>query len=197
MSINKLPLPASLFLAATLASLNVMAQDSAFIACAQFTDRGERIACLEDALESAMAVQPPMNSQAITAAPAQPTVAVPRRNEPVATTSVTEKSAPAAREEVPSLLDRLRNFGQSDSTTSISTDEAGQDQLHDTVTDLEKRNNLLVVTLASGQVWRQQVPRTMNLREGDAITIFQAGIGNGYRLETERLSGFIRVERVK
>jgi hypothetical protein len=53
------------------------------------------------------------------------------------------------------------------------------------------------VTLASGQVWKQEFPRTLNLREGDQISIYQAGIGNGYRLATARLSGFIRVERAQ
>lgn len=196
MSINKSPLAASLFFTATLVSLNVIAQDSSFMACAQFTDRGERIACLEDALDAAIAEQAPANAQANTPAPVQPTVLAPHRTEPVAA-SVTENTAPATSDDAPSLLDRLRNFGQSDSATSISSDDEGNDQLHDTITALEKRNNLLVVTLASGQVWQQQVARRLNLREGDEITIYQAGIGNGYRLATARLSGFIRVERVK
>jgi hypothetical protein len=92
------------------------------------------------------------------------------------------------------LLDRLRNFGRDDSAT-VSTDAAGQDQLHDTIAKLEKRRDMWIVTLSGGQVWMQDYPRALRLREGDAITIYQAGIGNGYRLATERLSGFIRVKR--
>ena len=94
-------------------------------------------------------------------------------------------------------MDRIRGFGQNKPATSISTDEGGQDRLHDSIVALEKRNNLWVVTLGSGQVWRQTYPRTLLLREGDEVEIYREGIGSGYRLATPRLSGFIRVERVQ
>lgn len=185
-----------------------LAQDGAFLACGELSDRGQRIACLEDALEAAQdggiatPAQPAVPARpdpAVVVSPAPaPAPAVPPQA-PASATAPIAAEAPAivtAPENDPSLLERLRNFGQRD-TATVSTDEEGQDQLHDTITKLEKRNNLWVVTLSSGQVWMQQLPRTLNLREGDEISIYQAGIGNGYRLATPRLSGFIRVERVK
>jgi hypothetical protein len=96
-----------------------------------------------------------------------------------------------------SLLDRIRTFGQDQSAASLSTDGSGQDRLHDSITALEKRNNLWIVTLSTGQVWRQTYPRNLLLREGDEVVIDQKGIGSSYRLSTPRLSGSIRVERAR
>jgi hypothetical protein len=182
-------------------------EDSAFLACAEHSDRAQRIACLEDALEAA---QPsPAAPVAQPVAPRNPAVGVTPPPAPVppsapAVTGVEQTPAPTAAtpENDPSLLDRLRNFGKHEAASpsaeaSLSTNADGQEQLHDTIAKLEKRNNLWIVTLASGQVWKQEFPRTLNLREGDQISIYQAGIGNGYRLATARLSGFIRVERAQ
>ncbi len=155
-----------------------LAQDSAFLACARFEDRGQRIACLEDALEAATAA-----TGAATAAAA-----------PATATAAAGTAAPGND---PSLLERIRSFGQDDAATSLSVDESGQERLHDSIATLEKRNNLWTVTLAGGQVWRQTYPRNLLLREGDTIEIYREGIGNAFRLATPRLSGFIRVERVR
>ena len=190
----------------SLASTGVRAQDSAFLACARHTDRGARIACLEDALDAALDAQernqnagrpaaPEPAPAALPAAPVQnPVAAAP----PVAEVPAAPAAAPAEPAERTSLLDRIRSFGQSDEdAASISTDASGNDRLHDTITALEKRNELWTVTLSSGQVWRQAYPRTLNLRVGDEISIYQEGLGDGYRLATPRLSGFIRVERTQ
>jgi len=189
-------------------SQQVSAQDSAFLACGQLSDRGQRIACLEDALETALAadrvVSGGSESIANSASVEMPLKApVAEVAEVAEVADVPESPAAVQRDEKVqdaendrSLVDRIRSFGSRDQT-SISSDASGQDQLHDTITELEQRNNLWTVTLASGQVWRQEVSRFYNLREGDEITIYRAGIGNGYRMATGRLSGFIRVERIK
>ena len=179
----------------------VFAQDSAFLACGQYSDRGQRIACLEDTLDAALAAREPV-SVAPAPGPAArggaPAVSGTMPAAPMAdsTPAVSADDQAEATGSDTSLLERIRSFG-SKATTSISSDASGQDQLHDTITGLEKRNDLWTVTLASGQVWRQVVTRFLNLREGDEITIYQAGIGSGFRMATGRLSGFIRVERVK
>lgn len=191
----------------SLGSNAVLAQDSAFLACARHTDRGQRIACLEDALDAAVAAQQGNQATAPPPAPARtpvPEVAeappVPAQNPappPANSTPATPAVTTVEPEERTSLLDRIRAFGQDDEEASISTDASGKDRLHDTITALEKRNELWTVTLSSGQVWRQVFPRTLNLRVGDEISVYQEGIGEGYRLATPRLSGFIRVERSK
>lgn len=197
-------------LTVSLGSHAVLAQDSAFLACARHSDRGQRIACLEDALDAALAAQQRNQAAAPPPAPARtpaPEVAeappVPAQTPvPAAPPVNTMPPAPAVSsaetEQRTSLLDRIRAFGQDDEeAASISTDASGKDRLHDTIMALEKRNELWTVTLSSGQVWRQVYPRTLNLRVGDEISVYQEGIGEGYRLSTERLSGFIRVERAK
>ncbi|MES2604289.1 MAG: hypothetical protein V4603_05085 [Pseudomonadota bacterium] len=179
------------------------ANDSAFLACARFADRAQRIACLEDALEAATRAQgataqpPTPPSIAIQpAAPATQAAPAPRPTPapaaPPATATVSVDPAPTSEER--SLLERVRAFGQK---VTMTNDDNGTERLHDSITDLQKRNDLLTVTLSSGQVWRQEVAKTLNLRVGDEIEIYQEGIGLGYRMATPRLNGFIRVERVR
>jgi hypothetical protein len=190
-------------------STPAFAQDSAFLACARFEDRGQRIACLEDALEAAVGAQ----AGATSAAPAAPAAAavppaataaapvavpaVPAVPAAPAAASVTVPAAASSNNEQRSLLDRIRNFGQNEPEATVSIGDNGEDRLHDSISTLDKRNNLWIFTLSSGQVWRQTYPRTLLLREGDEISIDQEGIGGSFRLSTPRLSGFIRVERVK
>ena len=191
--------------------LPAAAQDSAFLACERFSDRGQRIACLEDALEAATAATDaekrraePAASPAPAPAPApveqaveQAVVPPTRTAPPVAVESANPGETGTKDNEDPSLLERLRNFGRDDDGATLSTDASGQDRLHDTIASLEKRRDAWIVTLASGQVWMQDYPRAFALREGDDVTIYRAGFGNGYRLATDRLSGFIRVKRVR
>jgi hypothetical protein len=181
-----------------------LAQDSTFVACARYSDRGQRIACLEDALETALSAQ--QGSQVT--GPAAPVAESTQAARPVAPNPVAANPPPSTPPEAPvasaeeqgersSLLYRIRSFGRDDEEVSLSTDASGNERLHDTITALEQRTEMWIVTLSSGQVWRQAYPRTLNLRVGDDISIYQEGIGNGYRMATPRLSGFIRVERLK
>jgi hypothetical protein len=172
----------------------VAQDDSAFLSCARFEDRGQRIACLEDALEAATTAAPGQTMvPAAAVAPAAAPSAPPSAAESAAAESDTATASTGER----SVMERIRGFGQNKPATSISTDEDGQERLHDSIAALQKRNNLWVVTLGSGQVWRQTYPRTLLLREGDDVEIYREGIGSGYRLATPRLSGFIRVERMQ
>lgn len=180
--------PSCLFTLATLALAaspcrTALAQESAFVACDRYTDREQRIACLEAALEAA------------TAEPAPPPAAADPA--PVADTPAAQTGQGAAAEgRDPPLSERAADFGRQE-TPRVSTDAQGRDQLEDAIAKLEKRNGLWIVTLSGGQVWRQEFPRPLNLREGDEIIIYQAGFGNGYRLSAKRINGFIRVERVR
>lgn len=154
-----------------------------FLACAAQEDRGARIACLEDALELA--------TSADSAGAVSNTVPAMMSSDAA---GATRPDGLERTQNEASLLDRVRDFGR---PPRVSDDADGRERLHDTIASLEKRSNLWVVTLASGQVWRQEVARTLNLRVGDEVEIYREGIGNGLRLSTPRLSGFIRVERVR
>ena len=92
--------------------------------------------------------------------------------------------------------DRLEQFGRE--TTRVVVNEDGQDELIDVISELEEVGpNVWEVTLASGQVWRQMHPRRYNLRAGQTVRIYPTGWGENFRLETERLAGFIQVARIK
>jgi hypothetical protein len=56
--------------------------------------------------------------------------------------------------------------------------------------------NAYLITLDNGEVWRQTVPKTYPLRQGDAVRIYYSRWGT-YRLTNEQLKSFIQVERVR
>jgi len=96
-------------------------------------------------------------------------------------------------------VDRLDNFGRGTSTSSTVIENAeGQEELIDVVVELTMaKPNMWLIRLASGQVWRQTHSRRYNLRKGDEVRIYSTQWGENYRLETERLSGFIQMLRVE
>ena len=157
-----------------------LAQDnSAFLDCARHSDRGQRIACLEDALEDATSRQ----SRPVETAPEPATSPVrPERANP--------QAAVAGGSE-----DRVSSFGRE---PRIEENEEGREELHETVAALQQpRPNQWLITLGSGQTWYQVHTRRYNLREGDEVRIYSSDWGKNYRLETPRLSGFIQVRRVE
>ncbi|MCP5145861.1 MAG: hypothetical protein H6978_13720 [Gammaproteobacteria bacterium] len=154
------------------------AQNGEFMDCAQYTDRAERLACLEQALDEATTTE-------AGAPPAQTvTPQESRTNQPV-------------RGEATSDLPRIATFGLPPAKTRLSVDAQGQESLHDTVVKLEKYGSFVQIELAGGQIWEQSYPRAYNLEVGDKVRIYRAGFGDGYRLKTDRLSGFIRVRRLE
>ena len=74
----------------------------------------------------------------------------------------------------------------------------GRQELHDKINALQRTPaGAWIVTLASGQVWRQTVPEHFNLTAGDEVRISPSKWGESYRLSSGSLRGFIQVERVK
>jgi hypothetical protein len=53
-----------------------------------------------------------------------------------------------------------------------------------------------LITLDNGQVWRQTVPKSYPLREGDRVRIYFSR-WRAYRLTNEELKGFIQVDRAR
>ena len=91
--------------------------------------------------------------------------------------------------------EQVAEFGRQ---SRVVINENGEDELNDVVAELVMaKPDQWLVKLASGQVWRQTHPRRLNLREGDAVRIYPTGWGENFRLEAERLSGFIQVLRVE
>lgn len=208
------------FLALMTASILANAQEAdAFLACAEITDRVERVICLEEALESATATQaadpavmedtPETEVEDFGTSPGAVTE----------TATVVERGAEERRSffrlpRLPSLFGGGDDAPESDAMDAEPVDENalesfgrearvvvnmdGQDELQDVITELLEANpNMWLIRLASGQVWRQTHSKRLNLREGDAVRIYPSRWGENYRLQTPRLSGFIQVLRVE
>lgn len=99
--------------------------------------------------------------------------------------------------ELPAASERkVQSYGN-ESARVVDTEERSE-ELHDRVASLKRvLPDRWIVTLASGQVWRQTVTASYNLREGMEVRIYPTRFGNGYRLSAQGLKGFIQVERIK
>jgi len=206
----------------------VQAQDAdPFLACADITDRVERVICLEEALENA-------TKEEAGAVEAMPETVVQETEETAVEDFGTQQGVVAEiveeedNDEGRSFfrLPRLGNiFGGGDDDSDeeavqqepvdavdteedrlesfgrqprVVVNEDGEDELNDVITELlMAKPNMWLIRLESGQVWRQTHPSRLNLREGDPVRIYPTGWGDNYRLETSRLSGFIQVLRVE
>lgn len=212
-----------ILLTLALLSVAVFAQaqnDSAFLACAQITDRNERLQCLDEALNSAVSEQEETESaarvedfgssqQAVTESQSGNAEKEEKRSffrlpkiggifkrgddeaeseqEAAATEPVVDRNRESER--------RVEDFGRE---TRVVVNENGEDELYDTVTELDQsRPNLWRIRLASGQLWRQVHPKRYNLKVGDNVRIYPSRWGDDYRLQIDRLSGFIQISRVE
>jgi len=92
-------------------------------------------------------------------------------------------------------VSRAEDFGKK--APDVVKDENGKDVLSDRIAALQKGQNGWVVTLDSGQVWRQMYSKSYNLREGQQVKIAPTIWGGAYRLSVSTLGGFIQVERMK
>ncbi|HEX5418980.1 MAG TPA: hypothetical protein VFY39_03200, partial [Gammaproteobacteria bacterium] len=57
--------------------------------------------------------------------------------------------------------------------------------------------NSYLITLENGQVWRQTYPEVYHLQPGYKVRIYPSRWGNSYRMSSDKLHGFIQVERVR
>lgn len=187
----------ALFVTILCSSPAAVAQDESFLRCAEFSERDARIACLEQALEAAVA------ARAAEAAPVTASIPATQAPAPVAATSppapapttASGEASPAAK---PGLLNdvfgwfgRDRNAGDANAPKIAESMEA-------VVANIDfHKPDVRTITLDNGQVWRQLYAERYNLRVGDRILITRATGRLQYRLEAERFNGFIRVERLR
>jgi len=112
------------------------------------------------------------------------------QEEPEAQVAEAAPAAPAAA------ANAVDSFGRAGGAR-VETNEEGMQELVDTVASLRTINQSLVeVTLESGQVWRQMLSKRYPIVVGDTVTIRPTRWGSSYRLTSERISGYIQVERV-
>lgn len=198
-----------------------------FLACGEITDRVERVLCLETALEQSVSATQEQSEEVSTAVidarenvESSETVESFGRTDESADVSIADEEADGGGFRLPVIgnifgrnrdvavdqkvevdeepaSDRLENFGRG-TTSKVVENAEGEEELFDTVTELVMaKPNMWLIRLASGQVWRQTHVRRFNLREGDEVRIYPTNWGENYRLETQRLSGFIQLERIQ
>jgi len=89
--------------------------------------------------------------------------------------------------------DNQSQYGKS--VQRVVTNAAGNTELNDRITGLQKTPSGWIVTLANGQVWRQMNTQNYGLRIGQEVKIYPSW-GTSYRLAVKELGSFIQVERV-
>ncbi len=184
--------------------------------CARITQDKERFACYDTLARSAGAM-PRAAAEApaapVTAtAPATPATAVAPASvapnaasapsaaavAPAANASAA-KPATVAQPTAPAVSTdstRIAAFGNA-SQARIEAAGSGQEMLVDIVTALKfYKQDVWLITLSSGQVWRQMIDGRFLLRAGDKVRIVPNPWGNSYRLYAEGRDGFIQVQKI-
>jgi hypothetical protein len=157
--------------------------------CVVLESPEERFACYEAQVDAAKTTQ----RSAPTAAqkpPAPP--------EPLARVEPPVRAEPPRAEPPPARVEPLAR-PEPRPRSAARADERLQEFVG-TVTGLrETVPNSFVITLDSGQVWRQTRPDAYyKLRPGQKVRIYQSeGLGRPFRLEAADRNGFIQVERVQ
>ena len=91
----------------------------------------------------------------------------------------------------------VEGFGRIEPDARILEGSGGKTELVDTVAELEQLGpSMLMITLSSGQKWKQMISKRYNLNVGDEIRIYPTRWGSSYRLTSERAGSYIQVERV-
>jgi hypothetical protein len=171
----------ALVLVSALMAVPALAQDNAGTVesglrdCGQITDSVARYACY-DRLTSTLRPSAPGTLQG----PTRSTIPAVRPTAPASDTpAVADTTAPSA--------------------PAADAAAGGESrEMTDTVTEVRRMEpGLVMVTLASGQVWRQVNGRAYPLKAGMQIRLYKGLFGTSWRITNDELKGFIQVERVK
>jgi len=164
--------------------------------CAEVDNVLERLACYDELSTDNAATPPPSAPAASPPVVNRPQPAAPAR---AVTESVpAPESTQAAESDEPVAEDDISSFGQAPEQARVETLEDGEKALVDTVTEIRRLDSTRVlITLASGQVWRQTVGKRYLLREGDTVRITASDWGNDYRLSADGKRGYIQVNRAR
>jgi len=164
--------------------------------CAEVDNVLERLACYDELSTDNAATPPPSAPAASPPVVNRPQPAAPAR---AVTESVpAPESTQAAESDEPVAEDDISSFGQAPEQARVETLEDGEKALVDTITEIKRLDSTRVlITLASGQVWRQTVGKRYLLREGDTVRITASDWGNDYRLSADGKRGYIQVSRTR
>lgn len=166
------------------AAAHVHAQAATLSDCQSIQDRLARYACYDSWDATSGEVRPLPRSTT-------PQPARTERAAPQSAATTTPAATPAT-----SPANAVADFGRQQSSTRVVQGEDGA-ELAGTVAALEQLGpNLWVVTLDGGQRWRQMLSKRYALQVGDDVRIYSTRWGSSYRLSSERVGGYIQVERI-
>lgn len=111
----------------------------------------------------------------------------------------TRSTIPAVRPAAPASDTPTATSTVSSAATTADATAAGESrEMKDTVTGVRQiEPGMVMVTLSSGQVWRQVNGRAYPLKPGMQIRLYKGLFGTSWRITNDELKGFIQVERVK
>ncbi len=96
---------------------------------------------------------------------------------------------------MPAAADKIDSFGQQ--KARLENDGANA-ALVDTVASIKEiEPRKLQITLANGQVWKQNISKSFLLRANDRVRITGSGWGDAFRLAKDGKPGYIQVERLR
>lgn len=176
-----------------------------FSRCRNLADNNARLSCYDELYDRAVRAVTPHNDAA------QLTEENRRMREELArirertgsTTTADQATVPRRREPYPETVRRApypaagKTEGLNRNKPQVVVNEDGTEVLYDRIAALKKLPNGWIVTLESGQVWKQNQGRTYRLRVGQNVKLKPTIWGNSYHLSVEELGSFIQVERVK
>ena len=154
-----------------------------FSRCRQIEDVRSRAACYDDLYDRAVRV---VNPQADAARLQEENR---RMREELARIRGRTASTPVRTES------DIDNFGRTEPRV-VNRDD-GKEELFDRIASLQQIPDGWIVTLESGQVWRQVNSKRYNLRKGQEVKITPSIFGSSYHLSVEELGGFIQVTRIQ
>jgi pyruvate/2-oxoglutarate dehydrogenase complex dihydrolipoamide acyltransferase (E2) component len=178
-------------------------------ACVDLQSPGERLDCYEEQVARARSRAPapardPGAQAPAAAAPTTPPPTAPpaaaARTVPAPAAAPPSAAAPSARREAPAERPaRGENAQVEDARIPAGTSSLDGGTVESTISALrETVPNAWMITLANGQVWRQEYPKAYRLAVGQRVRITpERRFGGGHRLTVVGMNGFIQVDHVR
>lgn len=169
------------------------ALDAALLDCLALTDNLARLTCYDNLARGRQTDYSARSQESASEALATSTVAAPAPAE----TAITESAPGSTMAVAPTVATEptpVAEFGQP--AARVEPDADGAETLVDRVVEARRvEPTKWLLTLQSGQRWRQSVGKSYVIRPGDTVRISPSAWGSDFRLSVEGRRGYIQVTR--
>jgi len=167
-----------------------------FSRCRNIIDNNARAICYDDLYDRAVhAVTPRKDADRLMEENRRIREELVRIRQQTGSTSASGQAAESDHRVPSPARGNIEEFGKKE--PYVVNNEDGERVLYDRIEALKKNPDGWIITLESGQIWRQTVSRRYALLEGQEVKITPSKWGSSYRMTVSNLGGFIRVERIK